>query len=143
MSATDAGGEPWWVVVATMVDRGVHDREYASTAVDAPDAETAEAEGQRVIVANERREPEKIARVTGPFPNHVPTEGRERRPKMCQGCGLERYCGNHAPTPHQTWWTKVDDQSSEDEICWKCVQCGTLTYIAEDFVKLVEEGDSP
>lgn len=115
-------GEPFWVIVASMGDD-----EYASTTVDAPDEETATADGERVIVQNEGRTPERIARTTGPFPPTVPTEEREARPKVCHGCGLKRFCGNHAPTPSQTWWYNVGDQSDEDHWAWECVSCRTLT----------------
>lgn len=125
MAAADTGGEPFWVVVADMGDD-----EYASAAVDAPNVETAETEGERVIVGNEGRKTRRIARVTGPFPNDVPTEDRERRPKMCAGCGLKRFCGNHAPTPFQTWWTVGTE--TEKDIGWKCVNCETRTFLPKD-----------
>lgn len=128
VSSDKHGGEPWWIVVAKF---GRDD--YASATVDAPDEETAAAQGERVIVANEGREPGKIHNTRGPFPRHVPTEEREIRPKMCGGCGLKRYCGNHPPMPPQTWWTLYDEV--EGRRGWECIQCGTRTWMAK-----VEEG---
>lgn len=117
------GEEPWWVVVAEM------EEDYASSTVDAPDQDEAEAEGQRVIVANEGQAPERIARVTGPFPKQIRTEEREHRPKVCHGCGQQRWCGNHPPTPVQTWFEREDNG---EDICFTCVCCGTRTYIPEE-----------
>lgn len=142
MAAAETGGEPFWVVVAVMDDPGSHeDREYASAAVDAPSADDAEPEGLRTITAGEGREPERIARVTGPFPNDVPTEDRERRPKMCHGCGLKRFCGNHAPTPFQTWFTV--GMETEEDIGWECVNCRTRTFLPKSEDTLVADVGSP
>jgi hypothetical protein len=115
--------EPWWVIVAEM------DEDYASSTVDAPDQEEAEAEGQRVIIANEGQIPERIARVTGPFPKQIATEARENRPKVCHGCGQQRWCGNHPPAPFQTWFEKEDDH---EDISFTCICCGTSTHIPEE-----------
>lgn len=117
------GEEPWWVVVTEMKEG------YASSTVDAPDQEEAETEGERVIVANEGQVPERIARVTGPFPKQIATEERERRPKVCHGCSQQRWCGNHPPTPIQTWFEREDD---DDHACFTCVCCGTATYIPKE-----------
>lgn len=131
---SDMGGEPWWVVVAECGDR-----EYVSSAVDAPTPEDAEAEAQRLMAANRAEIPtefgevKSIARITGPFPRHVPTADRERRPHVCGGCGLGLYCGNHAPTPRQTWFSAPDIESEYDETPWECVNCGTLTWLPDDW----------
>lgn len=124
------GGEPLWVVVAIMNDpNSVNDRQYASTTVDAPNPDDAEPQAQRVIVGYEGREPDRIARVTGPFPNYIPTGQRERRPNVCAGCGLNCYCGNHPPTPSQTWWKKLDIENDENDTPWECINCGTITWL--------------
>lgn len=128
-AGTPHGGEPWWVVVA---EYGEDD--YASAAVDAPDRGTATAHGERIIVSQEERTPDRICRTTGPFPTETTTENREERPKLCHGCGLQRWCGNHAPTPVQTWWYNVDDQSDEDNWAWECISCGTLTRMPKKVV---------
>lgn len=130
----DPGEEPWWVVVAEMAED-----EFASTTADAPSADEAEAHGQRVITGREGRVPARIARVTGPFPKHVPTEERERRPGGCQGCGLERFCGNHPPTPVQTWF--VEGPSSEEDIAWQCINCGTRTWMPKTWL-VTDGGDA-
>lgn len=121
---TNHGGEPWWVVVFHAEDGAV-----VTTAVDAPTEEEATAQGERVLAQNEGSNLGGHHNTRGPFPKHVPTEEREIRPKMCGGCGLKRYCGNHAPTPPQTWWRLIEEQSDDDARAWECIQCRTLTRL--------------
>lgn len=116
--------EPWWVVVAEFGDE-----DYASTTVDAPTADEAEAQGERVIVGGEGKTPRRIARVTGPFPKEVETAERENRPKGCHGCGLKRWCGNHPPTPTQTWF---DPEDRGESVAHQCIQCKTLTVLPKE-----------
>lgn len=120
-SGTDQfGGEPFWVVVAKL-----EGDEIASATVDAPTEEEAEAEGQRVIASQAPETIERVARTTGPFPSFVQTEERERRPKVCHGCGLRRYCGNHPPAPYQTWFELIGGPRESNY--WQCINCGTGT----------------
>lgn len=116
--------EPWWVVVASLLSD-----EYVSATVDAPTEEHALAEGQRELTQQEGVPVavEDVARVTGPFPKTVRTEERERRPKACASCGQHRYCGQHPPSPYQTWFVEVDEQSSEERAAMQCVTCRTIT----------------
>lgn len=112
--------EPWWIVVAQITDE-----EYASATVDAPTEDDADAEGQRVIAGNEGTDEFDVRRVRGPFPRSPGEANFEVRPQRCHGCGLQLWCGNHAPTPNHTWFER--SSSEDDRICWRCIQCGTKT----------------
>lgn len=123
MADNDPGGEPWWVVVAR-----VSDGDLVRATVDAPTAEDATAEAQRSITIYEGEPPSAHLRTTGPFPTLVRTEERERRPVYCGGCGLSVYCGNHPPTPEQTWFEEKD-WVGYDQLGFECINCGTLTWL--------------
>lgn len=119
------GGEPWWVVVFH-----TSGGDYASTTVDAPTEEEATAQAERVLAQKEGEDLGGHHNTRGPFPKHVPTEDREIRPKICGGCGLKRYCGNHPPMPPQTWWTLEDED--EEHRGWECIQCRTWTWMPKE-----------
>lgn len=113
--------EPWWIAVAKFGED-----DWASATIDAPTEGDAEAEGKRVIAGNEGRDSFYILNVRGPFPRRPGEANFEVRPGGCAGCGLQLWCGNHAPTPNHTWFERAVEE--EERIGWKCIQCGTRTF---------------
>lgn len=117
--ATEQHEEPWWIGITQIGD------DYVSATVDAPSEEQAIAEVSRTIAGNEGTDEFEVKRVRGPFPRSPGEANFEVRPAGCGGCGLQLWCGNHAPTPNHTWFTRVKE--TEDDVVWKCIQCTTRT----------------
>lgn len=114
--------EPYWVVITEL-----DEDEYATAAVDAPTKDDARAEGERIIASQEETTNYDVRRVRGPFPSEAGKANVSVRPNGCAGCGLHCWPAEEPPCPRSTWFER--DTERDDEIAWKCIQCGTRTWL--------------